>query len=48
MSRVAKMTGNYFGGTLPVSGWARWGRLQPGASIIAGEPLFPRYQPQKS
>jgi methionyl-tRNA synthetase len=28
--------------------WVRWGRLQPGASIVAGEALFPRYQPQKS
>ena len=28
--------------------WATRGRLQPGTSIRAGEPLFPRYQPEKS
>jgi methionyl-tRNA synthetase len=35
-------------GTGKLADWARWGRLQPGASIIAGEPLFPRYKPQNS
>jgi methionyl-tRNA synthetase len=26
--------------------WTRWGQLEPGTPITAGEPLFPRYQRQ--
>ncbi len=27
--------------------WAAWGQLQPGATIVAGQPLFPRSLPPK-
>jgi methionyl-tRNA synthetase len=36
------------GGRGKFAEWAKWGQLSPGASIIAGEPLFPRHHPQES
>jgi methionyl-tRNA synthetase len=34
-------------GTGKLHEWSAWGQLQPGATVLQGDPLFPRYQPPK-